>query len=148
LLTTSKSDQSNIGKGFMTQTAISRQGQAKPPAYWETIRDRINAGKAVEIVNKALDEQDVKQSALNTALFVINKLLPSPQAVMVEITHKTASSVHDLRARAESLGLDPNLLLSQPIDSINNSESVVHTQEKSIVPDTSIGAPIPPVERV
>jgi hypothetical protein len=111
-----------------------RNTQARPPAYWETIRDRIKCGKAVDVVNQALNGDVLPTQQLNTALFVINKMLPSLQAIAVQVEHKVSATLPELEARALAAGLDPEALFySKPL-----------TQEKtdSLV-DSLEGAPPP-----
>jgi hypothetical protein len=87
-----------------------RNTQARPPAYWETIRDRIKCGKAVDVVNQALNGDVLPTQQLNTAIFIINKMLPSLQAIAVQVEHKVAASKEDLIARALARGIDPAIL--------------------------------------
>jgi hypothetical protein len=89
-----------------------RNSQARPSAYWETIRGRIECGKAVEVVNQALNSNDLPAHQLNTAIFVINKMLPSLQAISVQVEHKASANWQDLQARALEAGIDPELLLA------------------------------------
>lgn len=89
---------------------VVRQTKERPDAYWETLRERINAGKAVNVINKALKEQDVKPHALSTAIFVINKLLPSLQAVAVQVQQTESMSRHDIDALLLGTGLNPKLI--------------------------------------
>jgi hypothetical protein len=115
-----------------------RNTQARLPAYWETIRDRIEAGKAIKVVNQALNGDVLPAQQLNTAIFVINKMLPSLQAVAVEVTHKSAASKEDLEARALAAGIDPATLFSIPA----TRPSI--TLEKTDSPADSLEAPPPP----
>jgi hypothetical protein len=87
-----------------------RNTQARPPAYWETIRDRIKCGKAVAVVNQALNGDVLPTQQLNTAIFVINKMLPSMQAIAVQVEYKVSASMSDLEARALAAGMDPAVL--------------------------------------
>ena len=91
-----------------------RNIQARPSAYWETIRDRIESGKAVKVINQALNGDVLPAQQLNTAIFVVNKMLPSLQAVAVQVEHKVATSWEDIQAQALAVGLDPSLLLDMP----------------------------------
>ena len=102
----------------MAHAVRNNGGLAKPPAYWETMRDRLNAGHAVTVVNKVIDG-DVAITAIQSdmAWKVVAKMLPSIQAISVEVSHRQATSIDDLRNRAEALGVDPATLLSQVIDS-------------------------------
>ena len=91
-----------------------RTSKSKPDGYWKTIQERIDCAKAVTVLNSALHGADQKPSQLNTAIFVINKMLPSLQAVAVEVTHKAASTQHDLAAEALAVGIDPRYLFDIP----------------------------------
>ena len=101
----------------MPQTRMNG-GVAKPQAYWEVIQERINSGMAVKVVNRVIEGNlQVTPLQADMAWKVINKLLPSIQAISVEVSHRQATSIDDLRNRAEALGVDPATLLSQVIDS-------------------------------
>ena len=115
-----------------------RNSQARPSAYWETIRDRIECGKAVDVVNQTLNGDVLPAQQLNAAIFVINKMLPSLQAVAVQVEHKVAASWEDIQAQALAVGLDPELLFSTPA----TKPSI--TQEKTDSPVNASEAPPPP----
>ena len=89
-----------------------RNSQARPLAYWETIRDRIECGKAVDVLNQALKGDELPTQQVNTALFVVNKMLPSLQAVAVQVEHRVAASWAEIQAKALEAGIDPESLLS------------------------------------
>ena len=117
----------------MAQTLRTSGGAVKPLAYWETIRDRLEAGNAVKVVNGAIvGDTTLLPSQIEIAWKVINKLLPSIQAISVEVSHKQAVSIDDLRHRAEALGVDPSQLLTQAIDS--TAEKVDSVQDKLDTP--------------
>ena len=117
----------------MAQTLRTSGGAVKPLAYWETIRDRLEAGNAVKVVNGAIvGDTTLLPSQIEIAWKVINKLLPSIQAISVEVSHKQAVSIDDLRNRAEALGVDPATLLTQAIDS--TAEKVESVQDKLDTP--------------
>ena len=102
----------------MAQAIRSNKGVAQPSAYWETLRERICSGKAVQVVNRVIEgDETVTAIQANMSWRVLDKLLPSIAAVSVEVTHRQATSIDDLRNRAEALGVDPATLLSQVIDS-------------------------------
>ena len=116
----------------MTQSLRNNNGTAKPAAYWETLRDRIQAGIAVDNLNAMVSGTELPVQQERTTIFVINKLLPSIAAVAVEVSHKQAVSIDDLRNRAEALGVDPSQLLTQAIDS--TAEKVESVQDKLDTP--------------
>ena len=105
-----------------------RYSKERPPAYWETIRDRIESGKAIKVINQALNGDDLPAQQLNTAIFVINKMVPSLQAVAVKVEHKAAASWEDIQAKARALGIDPATLISTP------ATKATITQEKTDSP--------------
>jgi hypothetical protein len=119
-----------------------RRTNDRPEAYFENLRNRINAGQAVDLINKAMMELDVKPSALSTAVFVLNKMLPNFSAIAVQLETKAAVTLNDLADRANRLGLDPSLLLGQPIESIE--ETVSSVPDKVVSCEDSSEAPLPP----
>ena len=119
----------------MAQTLRTSGGAVKPLAYWETIRDRLEAGNAVKVVNGAIvGDTTLLPSQIEIAWKVINKLLPSIQAISVEVSHKQAVSIDDLRNRAEALGVDPATLLTQAIDSTAEKVDSVQDQLDTPIP--------------
>jgi hypothetical protein len=75
---------------------------------------RVKLAKAVDVLNDVLtDTCEVSQQRVQVALFVVNKMLPSMQAVAVQVEHKIASNISDLEARALEHGIDPSLLLPE-----------------------------------
>jgi hypothetical protein len=125
----------------MAQTSVTRAGIAKPPAYWESIRDRIDTGQAATNVNRMARGEELPSQVERVSLFIINKMLPSLQAVAVEVTHRSAASMHDLTDRATRLGLDPAALLGDSTLLVTSDDTV---QEDSITSADSIEAPLPP----
>ena len=118
---------------FMSKAVRTNNGNAKPVAYWETMRERLNAGLAVQVVNGVIEgDSAVTPVQANMAWKVVDKLLPSLAAISVEVSHKQAVSIDDLRNRAEALGVDPATLLTQAIDS--TAEKVESVQDKLDTP--------------
>ena len=117
-----------------------RYSQVRPSAYWETIRDRIESAKAIEVINQALNGDVLPAQQLNTAIFVVNKMLPSLQAVAVQIEHKVAPSLPEIMARARAAGIDPATLFSTPA----TKPSI--TQEKTDSSADSLEGGTPPIE--
>ena len=105
-----------------------RNTQARPPAYWETIRDRIECGKAVKNLNKLLEGVKLDAQQERATYFTINKLLPSLQAIAVQVEHKIAPNKEDLIARALARGIDPDMLFR------NHQAIPAITQEKTDSP--------------
>jgi hypothetical protein len=92
-----------------------RNTQARPPAYWETIRDRIKCGKAVNNLNQLLEGVKLDAQQERATYFTINKLLPSLQAIAVQVEHKVAPNKEDLIARALARGIDPAILFCKRV---------------------------------
>jgi hypothetical protein len=91
-----------------------RYSKERPPAYWETIRDRIECGKAVQNLNQLLEGVKLDAQQERATYFTINKLLPSLQAIAVQVEHKVAPNKEDLIARALARGIDPAILFNSP----------------------------------
>jgi hypothetical protein len=112
-----------------------RNTQARPPAYWETVRDRIKCGKAVKNLNLMLKGESLDSQTERATYFTLNKLLPSLQAIAVQVEHKVSASMSDLEARALAAGMDPEALF-------HSRPSI--TQEKTDSPAESLEGPPPP----
>jgi hypothetical protein len=89
---------------------VVRWGKERPEAYWETIRERIDAGKAVGNLNRMVDGIELPAQQERATLFIINKLLPSLQAVAVQVQHTQPASKGDIDALLLSSGIKPDLL--------------------------------------
>lgn len=86
----------------------------RPAAYRNQLSDRIKAGKAVKVLNRVLGGEVLPAQQVNVAMFIVNKLVPSMQAIAVQVEHKVAASWQDLHAKALAAGIDPSLLLARP----------------------------------
>jgi hypothetical protein len=97
----------------------------RPAAYRNQLSDRIKAGKAVKVLNRVLGGEVLPTQQVNVAMFVINKLVPSMQAIAVQVEHKVAASREDLIARALARGIDPDMLFRnhQAIPSITGEKT-------------------------
>ena len=115
-----------------------RYSKERPSAYWETIRDRIECGKAVKVINQALNGDVLPAQQLNTAIFVINKMMPSLQAIAMQIEDRTSTNLQDILNKAAALGISESELFSTPA----TKPSI--TQEKTDSPVGSLEVPPPP----
>ena len=116
------------------------RNQDRPEAYYETLKDRINAGAAVKVLNDVVaTDKPIVYHKLQAAMFIINKLLPSMQAIAVQVEHKISASREDIMARALSKGIDPALLF--------HHKSLL-LQDKSDSPGITEETPLPPDEAV
>ena len=91
-----------------------RYSKERPSAYWETVRDRIKCGKAVENLNLMLNGTKVEPQVERATLFTINKMLPSLQAVAMQIEDRTSSNLQDILNKAQMLGMSEADLFSTP----------------------------------
>jgi hypothetical protein len=108
----------------------------RPAAYRNQLSDRIKAGKAVKVLNRVLGGEALPAQQVNVALFVVNKLVPSMQAIAVQVEHKVSATLPELEARALATGIDPSLLF--------NTHKLSITQEKTDSRADSLeGAPPP-----
>ena len=86
----------------------------RPAAYRNQLSDRIKAGRAAKILNRVLVGEVLPSQQVQVAMFIINKMVPSMQAVAVQVEHKVAASWEDIQAQALEAGIDPSLLLARP----------------------------------
>ena len=88
-----------------------RQTSERPKAFWETVQERINTAKAVELINTAMDgDEEISPQQERCAMFTIRQFCPALQAVAVDITDNRPASAHDLLAQAMNAGIDTRLL--------------------------------------
>jgi hypothetical protein len=118
----------------MGQTARTSNGVAKPVSYWKTLQERMKAGEAVDVLNRAVMGEDIPSKQLNTSMFYVNKLLPSMQAIAVQVEHKVSASMPDLTARALAAGLDPAVLF-------HGKRSITQEKKDSLVDDSEAPNP-------
>ena len=120
---------------------VVRQSQAKPQAYWETLRERIDAGKAVGVLNRVVDGEVMPVMQATMAWNVVNKLLPSLQAVAINVTDHTSTNVGELLTQAAALGISPDQLFSTP-----ETNSLITQEKVDSVSDDSDGGHPPDVD--
>ena len=94
---------------------IARQTAERPQAYWETIRDRIDTATAVGVLNKLIKGKQYKSKDITVmqatmAWNIVNKMLPSLQAVALRVEQADPLTRHDLDALMLSTGIDPSLI--------------------------------------
>ena len=118
-----------------------RQTAERPLAYWETIRDRINAARAVNVLNRVVDGEAVPAQQAVMSWNIVNKLLPGLQAIAIQVEDRTTTNVGELLNQAAALGLDQSDLFSTP------ETNALITQEKSLpVQDQTEGGHPPDVD--
>jgi hypothetical protein len=126
-----------------------RSSALRPQSFWETIRERIDCAIAVDVVNGVIADGNYQEKPITVmqatmAWNVVNKMLPSLAAVQLQVADVRGTSMLDIKARANLLGIDPTLLLgavsSDAIDSVTNDTC----EDKSIAPADPIEAPLPP----
>ena len=121
-------------------------GIEKPAAYWETIQDRINTGKAVTVLNhvvvgKQYKDKDITALQATMAWNIVNKMLPSLQAVAINVTDHTSTNVGELLNQAAALGIDSADLFSTP-----ETNSLITQENSDSVSDDSDGGHPPRVD--
>jgi hypothetical protein len=137
-----------VGNNDMTQSVVKRgNGMERPAAYWETIRDRIDTGSAVTVINRVVRGKQYRKKAITPmqaqmAWNVVRQQLPTMAAIAVEVSHRTATNLSDLEDRAAALGIDSNALLGQPIES--KGETIHSVPEETVSQEDSLEAPLPP----
>jgi len=89
-----------------------RDSSLRPASYWQTIRERIDCGAAITLLNRVVNGGECSQAQLQASMFIVNKLLPSLQAIPLDVTDQSANTITDLQAMALEHGVDPTLLLS------------------------------------
>lgn len=134
-----------MGQAVRQNCKSSYQADAKkgkPPAYWNTIQERIECGKAVKVVERALmGDKTLTDNQIKVALFLINKFVPSLQAVAVRIEDNRPTSWADLESLALSHGINPALLLDDR--SLIEGE-VLDSPQESVDSEQESDPPLPP----
>ena len=102
----------------------------KPTAFYQRVRDRIDLTTAVDVLNAAMkSDKPLPAQKVQVAMFSINKLLPSMQAVAVQVEHKVAASWADIQAKALESGIDPLSLV--PGKQLISKEKTIEHQDDS-----------------
>ena len=119
--------------------ALRQSTGKKKGAYYLTLQARIEAGQAVDNLNKMLNGIECTPQEERTTLFTINKLLPSMQAIAVQVEHKIAPNREDLVARALSRGINPDILFANhqamplitkdKVDTVQDDSGVPHPSD-------------------
>ena len=106
----------------------------------DTAVDRMKLSNAVEVLNLALVvDKPLPTQKVQVAMFMVNKLLPSMQAVAVQVEHKVSASWQDIQAAALEAGIDPNLLITEDksvSEHERESDSAQELLETPLPPDT------------
>lgn len=105
--------------------AIARR-ELKQPLHEYLVRS-VNVGKAASTLNDMLHDIEVSPQRERTAIEIWRKLVPSLQAVAIEIQDARPVNVHDLNA----------MLLHSGLDALPTHEKNDNTSEKALEP----GAP-------
>jgi hypothetical protein len=114
---------------------------------WTNIRDQIAVNKAVQIINAVLSgEREVKGKPIKRnqewmAWKVVDKMLPSLQAVSIEAQVNHIQTIQDVNAQLVLAGINPsdawNLLDRVPLE---------HEPEKLLTEGRQVDPPHPPNE--
>lgn len=93
----------------------NRGDRSKP--YWIRIRDKIDTGQAVKVLNavthgESVNGKEVTPLQAQVALKLVDKMLPSMQAVAVDISSRQELSKGDIESLLLSRGVQPQLLWS------------------------------------
>ena len=91
----------------MAQSAITRNGNRKVPAYWESIRDRINTAKAAQLLTDVVEGKEIPPQQERVALFVVNKFFPNLSAIAVQVEDMRPESKSDINALLTTTGINP-----------------------------------------
>ena len=91
----------------MAQSLVNRHGQRKPPAYWETIRDRINTAKAAQLLTDVVEGKEIPPQQERVALFIVNKFCPNLAAIAVQVEDMRPESKQDINALLTTTGINP-----------------------------------------
>lgn len=105
---------------------IVRQAE-RPEAYYKVLASRINTGRAVGVLNKMIDGQEVTAQQEKAALFVLNKFLPNLQAIAVQHSTDQPKTRDDIEALANQAGIPLQLIWN----SLNNQQ--LTDQDQSII---------------
>ena len=102
-------------------------------------RGRLKLAKAVDVLNKIIEGDDIPEQRARYSFAVVNKLLPNYQAVAIQIEDRTTANVLDIMNQAAALGISPDQLFSTPetnsLISQENSDSVSDDSEGGHPPD-------------
>ena len=107
-------------------------------AHRDKAQQRMDLTIAVNVLNRMLNGETVKPQQERSTYFTINKLLPSMQAIAVQVEHKIAPNREDLIARALSRGINPDILFA------NHQAKPLITQDKLDTAQDDSDPPHPP----
>ena len=109
-----------------------KAGEIPQPHYRKT-QDRIDLTMAVDVLNEALhSDAPMPVQKVQVAMFYVGKMLPSMQAIAVQVDDKTTISVLDIMNQAAALGVDPADLFSTPeTKQLITQEKTVSAQDQS-----------------
>ena len=102
----------------------------RPEAFHRRAQKKMDLMLAVNVLNKAMaSDKPLPMQKVTVAMFTVKQLLPSYQAIAVQVEHKVTANWQDIQAQALEAGIDPNLLIPQ---------------EKPLLPETVSDGGVPP----
>ena len=105
--------------------ALRATGMKDIASHSATLRSRIQAGIAIDKLNKAIQgTEELSVTQFNCIRLAIDKCLPSLQAVMIEMNVNDSQSPADLIAQALAAGIDPRQLFDMPEKKVIEHESL------------------------
>ena len=106
---------------------------ARKSDKWTHIRDQIKVNKAVQIINAVLaGEREIKGKPIKRnqewlAWRVVDKMLPSLQAVSIDAQVNHVQTIQDVNAQLLMAGINPrdawNLLEREPAKTLEHEEN-------------------------
>ena len=73
-----------------------RQTAARPQSFWDTVQERIEITVAVDNLNAMLVGATVEPQVERSTLFLLNKTIPSLQAIALQIDDTSTTSMAEI----------------------------------------------------
>ena len=94
------------------------------PAYADLLRTRIKAARAIDVLNGAIEGNDITATQLGAIRLALGKVLPDLQAIAVKVEQTKVSSRADIEAMLIQAGIEPALAFDdQPVTTIEGEVS-------------------------
>jgi hypothetical protein len=119
-----------------------RNTRKRPPAYWETIRDRMAVGECIKVFNGYIKGKHDDSARARLAWDAMSAMMPKLQAIALDVGEVRPETREDISSLLAATGIRPE----QAWAAINGTPALEgeHVREK-VEPDQSLTeAPTPP----
>ena len=84
-----------------------RNTRKRPPAYWETIRDRMEVGECIKVFNGYIKGKHNDSARARLAWDAMSAMMPKLQAIALDVGEVRPETREDISSLLASTGIRP-----------------------------------------